>query len=155
MIKTGIKNRILSSGTLALDEEVKAKDDTSTNNTSTESFKRVSSIGTSFSVKESITVTVDEDDSLVALYGNSVIWFSPNSGSRDFFQKLMEGAVELVGSETFNVPSNGIRLANQSVVLTGVSAGVHTYQIELRVAVSDNFCGTMGLAMFAAVVKLA
>jgi len=92
---------------------------------------------TAFQIRASAVVTVDNDNSTVILVCYEVI--VGRGGGQTWTQKITEGGGTL-GSEvtsTFNTISHSALLTNV-VILTGVSAGVHTYDLESRSSVGNS-----------------
>jgi len=151
MAKTGIVNRILAS-LLALDVEgiTNTHRSSQSNNLSVRGTNGPSS---SFGTNSSVTITVDENDSLVVLVGWAAYGTDRAAGATAQC-KILDGAVEVVSAVSLGLGQFNVKTVVCFGVITGVSSGSHTYNMQSLLSPSagstEQFYSS---GVYAAVIK--
>lgn len=108
-------------------------------------------IANTYSVKESTTITVAEDDSIVALAGAC----SSGGGiASDTTIKITEGGVTKVSEDTMVRAGDKMNCHGIGGIITGVSSGSHTYDLQCKISLDSPSAGFGGYWIYAGIVKL-
>jgi len=89
---------------------------------------------TVYAIRASTTVTVNQNNSSIVFFG----WAAyRNTLVRTIFTKITEATVDVVAETSDVNVANQIFVKISRALVTGISSGAHTYDLETRVTVTD------------------
>ena len=108
---------------------------------------------TSFGTVSSKAVTVDKDDSLVVLVGYAT-YGTDRAAGITISGKILDVAVEVVSQVNLVLGQFTCKTILVQGVITGVSSGVHTYNMQSKASISSaNTESLFSTGIFAAVIN--